>query len=219
MGGLSDSTLHEPALKKLLETPFNGYNYSEQLWGNTDNLAKDLKKTLERGFVRGIHTREMARELNKRFDVARHRVEMVIRTDGTMIINNSIAQRYKDVGLTYYRILVHLDERTTEICRGHAKENKRYLLSEYKPGITAPPFHYNCRSGIVPDDEKIGMKDVELKLSQVKKKGKFVSITEQAIDKVKYIEIPGYTPEQNRNLQLSHKQLLRMRCKTMNQKK
>ncbi|MDK6343566.1 hypothetical protein QP138_26195, partial [Escherichia coli] len=45
MGGRSSSTLNKPALEQLIRTPFNGYNYSEQLWGNTDNLAQKLKET------------------------------------------------------------------------------------------------------------------------------------------------------------------------------
>lgn len=46
IGGRSSSTLNRPALEQLTRTPFDGYNYSEQLWGNVDNLAERLKETL-----------------------------------------------------------------------------------------------------------------------------------------------------------------------------
>lgn len=148
-------TINEPALKELVKTPFNGYNYSQQLWGNTDNLVKDLKKVLKTGFVRGDHPRTMARDLAQRYKVANSRAETLVRTDGTMIVNRSAVQRYKDAGLKYYRILVHLDNRTTEICKRIHAEDKRYLIDEMQAGVNAPPFHFNCRSGVIPDEEEL----------------------------------------------------------------
>lgn len=154
MGGRTGA-INEPALKKLVKTPFNGYNYSQQLWGNTDNLVKDLKKILKTGFVRGDHPRTMARDLAQRYKVANSRAETLIRTDGTMIVNRSAVQRYKDAGLKYYRILVHLDNRTTEICKRIHAENKRYLIDEMQVGVNAPPFHFGCRTGVMPDEEEL----------------------------------------------------------------
>lgn len=148
-------TINEPALKELVKTPFNGYNYSQQLWGNTDNLVKDLKKILKTGFVRGDHPRTMARDLAQKYKVANSRAETLVRTDGTMIVNRAAIQRYKDAGLKYYRILVHLDNRTTEICKRIHAEDKRYLIDEMQVGVNAPPFHFNCRSGVIPDEEEL----------------------------------------------------------------
>lgn len=147
--------INEPALKELVRTPFNGYNYSQQLWGNTDNLVKDLKKVLKTGFVRGDHPRTMARDLAQRYKVANNRAETLVRTDGTMIVNRSAIQRYKDAGLKYYRILVHLDNRTTEICKRIHAEDKRYLIDDMQVGVNAPPFHFGCRSGVMPDEDEL----------------------------------------------------------------
>ncbi|WP_159796526.1 minor capsid protein [Streptococcus halichoeri] len=159
IGGRS-GTINGPVLEELVRTPFDGYNYSEQLWGNTDNLVKNLQKKLKQGFVRGEHPRVMARDLAKQFNVANHRAETLIRTDGTMVINNATARRYLNAGLKYYRDLVRLDDRTTEICRAIAKENKRKLLSELKPGINAAPYHHNCRTTIIPDEDELNI-DIE----------------------------------------------------------
>ncbi|MBF0699671.1 minor capsid protein [Streptococcus danieliae] len=150
------STINEPALRELIRTPINGKNYSEHIWGNVDKLAEDLREVLRRGFIRGLNPREMGQEIAKKYNVARSRAQTIIRTDGTAIISNSVAKRYLDAGLKYYRILVHLDDRTTDVCRRIAKEDKLYELSEMKAGLNAPPFHYNCRSGIVPDEEELG---------------------------------------------------------------
>ena len=158
-GGLSDSTLNEPALKQLVKTPFKGYNYSQQVWGNVDHLARDLHKTLTRGFVKGFSPHEMATEIRKRHDVAKHRAETLVRTDGSMVINNATLKRYKDVGLKLYRIHVHIDSRTSDICMNISKLDKAYKLSEAQPGYNMPPLHPNCRSTIVPDDADMDRAD------------------------------------------------------------
>lgn len=154
MGGQS-GTINGPALEELVRTPFDGYNYSEQLWGNTDNLVKNLQKKLKQGFVRGEHPRVIARDLAKQFNVANHRAETLIRTDGTMVINNATARRYMDSGLKYYRDLVQLDDRTTQICRDIAKRDEKKLLSDMVPGVNAAPYHQNCRTTMIPDEEEI----------------------------------------------------------------
>ena len=157
MGGNSGA-LNEPALKELINTPFNGYNYSEQVWGNTDNLAKDLREVLKRGFIRGDDVRSMAAELSKKYNVARARAQTLIRTDGTAIVNRSAIKRYEESGLEFYRISVHMDNRTTQICKRIHRENKRYRIDEFEAGVTAPPFHYNCRSAVIPDEDELNKK-------------------------------------------------------------
>ena len=157
MGG-NGGALNEPALKELINTPFNGYNYSEQVWGNTDALAKDLREVLKRGFIRGASAREMASELAKKYNVARARAQTLIRTDGTAIVNRSAIKRYEESGLEFYRISVHMDNRTSQICKKIHREDKLYRIDEFETGITAPPFHYNCRSAVIPDEEELNNK-------------------------------------------------------------
>lgn len=172
-------TLNTPALNELVNTPFNGYNYSEQLWGNVDNLVRDLKDTLKKGFVRGDNPRSLARDLAKKYDVAKYRAETLLRTDGTMIINNATAKRYIDSGLKYYRDLVRLDGRTTEICRRIARLNERKLLSEMKPGVNAAPYHYNCRTTIIPDDDEL---NAEVEAIEDKSSKYFKDVTSDWVD-------------------------------------
>lgn len=153
--------VNRPAFEEVIKTPFNGRNYSEQLWGNTDTLADSLKKVFRQGFIRGDSPHEMAREIRKEFNVARSRAETLVRTDATAIINRATIKRYKREGLKYYRILVVLDNRTTQICRRIAQEDKLYKLEEAQVGVNMPPFHYNCRSTIMPDEGELNGEEVE----------------------------------------------------------
>ncbi|RXK19086.1 minor capsid protein [Macrococcus sp. DPC7161] len=53
------------------------------------------------------------------------------------------------------------------------------------------------------------IKKIENKLEQAKKLGKKVNITDQAIEKVKQVDIPTHTKEENTTIQMLHKQLLK----------
>lgn len=154
MGGNSGA-INTPALEELVRTPFYGKNYSERIWGNTDNLASDLRDILKRGFIRGDDVRSMAGELAKKYNVARSRAQTLVRTDGTAIVNRSAIRRYQDAGLKYYRISVQMDNRTSETCKRIHAEDKRYKMDEFEPGVTAPPFHFNCRSAVIPDENEL----------------------------------------------------------------
>ena len=147
--------INRPAFEEVIKTPFNARNYSAQLWGNTDALADSLKKVFRQGFIRGDSPQDMAREIQKEFNVARSRAETLIRTDATAVVNRATIKRYKREGLKYYRILVVLDDRTTQICRNIAQEDKLYKLEDAQVGVNMPPFHYNCRSTIMPDEEEL----------------------------------------------------------------
>ena len=154
MGGRTGA-VNRPAFEEIIKTPFNGRNYSEQLWGNTDSLAQKLKEVFKQGFIRGDSPQDMAREIRKEFNVARSRAETLVRTDATAVINRATIKRYQKAGLEYYRILVVLDDRTTQICRRIAQEDKLYKLEDAQVGVNMPPFHYNCRSTIMPEAGEI----------------------------------------------------------------
>ena len=53
-----------------------------------------------------------------------------------------------DLGVKEYEIVSTLDSKTSEICR--SLDGKHFPMSEFKPGITAPPFHPWCRTTTVP---------------------------------------------------------------------
>jgi SPP1 gp7 family putative phage head morphogenesis protein len=156
--GNSSSTLNEPTLKEMLQQKWNAGNYSSRIWGNTDTLVDDLKTAMERGFIRGDNPVVVARELRKKYNVAKARAETLTRTEGTFIANSATLRRYREAGLTKYQYLAHLDSRTTEICR--QLNDTVYLIKDYQPGLNAPPMHPNCRSAIVPVDAELSGKSI-----------------------------------------------------------
>jgi len=68
---------------------------------------------------------------------------------------SSLAQRdcFAELGVEQFEIVATLDSHTSEICQ--ELDGTVRPMSEFEPGVTAPPFHVNCRSTTVPyfDDE------------------------------------------------------------------
>jgi len=153
--GNSPSTLDADAVKTILNMEWNGENFSSRIWGNTDRLAAKIKELLIDAFIKGKNPVEIARELRKAFNVTRVQAETLARTEATQVANTTAIKRYREMGLTKYQFSAHIDSRTTEICKNFNK--KIFPLKDYKPGENAPPMHYNCRSGILPIEEEIGL--------------------------------------------------------------
>ena len=60
---------------------------------------------------------------------------------------------YERMGVEKYQLVATLDLRTTEICI--SLDGKVFFVKDYERGVTAPPFHINCRTTTVPyyDDD------------------------------------------------------------------
>ena len=60
---------------------------------------------------------------------------------------------HRYTGVQEYEIVATLDSKTSPICQELDRTHR--LMSEFEPGVTAPPFHCWCRTTTVPyfDDE------------------------------------------------------------------
>ena len=74
-------------------------------------------------------------------------------TESAAIASAAQKDTLKELGVEQYEILATLDGKTSEICRD--MDGKVFDMKDYEVGVTAPPFHPNCRSTTVPhfDDE------------------------------------------------------------------
>lgn len=63
---------------------------------------------------------------------------------------SSAAQKdcFDELGVEQYEIVATLDSHTSEICR--SLDGKHFPMKDFQPGLTAPPFHVNCRTTTVP---------------------------------------------------------------------
>lgn len=184
----SFSTISTRNAKAAINTAWlsDGKNFSQRVWNNTNKLVETLNDNLINCVITGKKTTELKQLLQKRFNVSYNAADMLVRTETAHIQTQAAAQRYKDYGLKEYEFLADPDERTCSVCA--ALDGKRFLLSEMKPGVNAPPMHPRDRCCIVPvvnkeTEEEIMEKEItserlsELKERKVKYEKEIEEIT------------------------------------------
>jgi len=64
------------------------------------------------------------------------------------VISQDRKNSFIDLGVKYYKVVGTLDRTTCEFCG--KMDGKIFEMSDYQPGITAPPFHQLCRCTTAP---------------------------------------------------------------------
>lgn len=144
----SFTMLDKQTVNQILDTEFDGKNYSERIWGNSDILANQLKDKLAVAIATGQSIQKTARDFRERFNVQNYYAERLVRTETNYFHNSAELESYDSMGFEYYEFVATLDSRTSEICA--EMDGKRFKVSEARQGDNAPPLHPNCRSTIVP---------------------------------------------------------------------
>ena len=86
--------------------------------------------------------------LAKTIDGDKKRAARIIMTESAYFTELSNKESYKELGVEQYEIIATLDSHTSEICQ--EMDGKVFDLKDMEPGVTAPPFHPNCRSCTAP---------------------------------------------------------------------
>ena len=123
--------------------------FSERIWGkHRTALINDLRKGLVKSIIKGDSPEVFANFIAKKYNVSKAQALRLIRTESAYFISESQKIAFEEGGVKYYQIVAILDERTSEICR--YMNGKIFEISEYEVGVTASPFHVNCRTTIAP---------------------------------------------------------------------
>ena len=140
--GFNVSKVDEGMLKRILEHPWSGKNYSEALWENTDKLAALAKREITLGFMSGSSVQKMAKEIDDVMEKGRYAAERLVRTESSYFSNQGELQSYQEMGIAEYEFLGG----GCDICQ--ALNGQCYLITEAEPGLNLPPIHPNCKCTI-----------------------------------------------------------------------
>lgn len=131
-------------VRNVLDTNWQGSNYSKRIWSDTDLLADKLQELFTVEAMTGMSERDMIKEIQKVFDVSRGVARRLIRTEANYMAGQGKLKGWISQGVEYYVIVATLDLRTSKICQD--QDGKRYKVSEAKVGVNYNPFHPFCRS-------------------------------------------------------------------------
>ena len=141
-----------------------GANFSQRVWGNTTQLAEDMREIVTRGLMTGQTYSEMIEELTARIGSAefhkaiaadgstrtvltgsgaKYRAARLIRTEGNYISGQARMASYRDAGIDRYTYHSLLELKTCKVCGG--LDGKDFPVSEQQVGVNMHPMHPHCR--------------------------------------------------------------------------
>lgn len=159
------SGLNKQAIEKAINTKWLGENYSSRIWKNENQLITTLEQEIPRGITLGYNPKKLASQVSKKLDTNYNNSVRLIRTEYSKILNDATLDGYKASRIDKYKLLVTLDNRTSDICQALDALNETYNVDEAEVGVNYPPFHPNCRTTTIPyfeEDEIDKMTDEEL---------------------------------------------------------
>lgn len=147
----SFSDVNPKLMDRLLHSKWSGKNYSVRLWGNTQEVAENVKEQIIIGALTGKTEREMAEVLNETFAKGARVSRRLIRTESNYIFTQADMAARKECDIRRYMYLATLDMKTCAETCGKL-DGKIFLVKDQKPGYNCPPMHPWC---VLPDTKII----------------------------------------------------------------
>ena len=153
--GWEVGAIDERKLERLMKKPWaaDGKNFSDRIWQQKSQMVSELHTQLTRACLLGEAPDRAIKAISKKFDVTKHQAGRLIMTEQAYF--HSVAQKeaFTDLDVEQFEVVATLDSHTSPTCR--KMDGRVFSMSEYEPGVTAPPFHVWCRSVTVPwfDDD------------------------------------------------------------------
>ncbi len=131
--------------------------YSDRIWKHKSEMLYELNTQLTQAMITGKPLDQAAKAIAARFGVYKSRAATLVYTEAAAVASQAEKDCYRDLGVEEYEILATLDSKTSEVCR--LMDGHHFPVSAMQPGVTAPPFHPNCRTDTCPyfdDMEEFG---------------------------------------------------------------
>lgn len=137
-------------IKKVISKPWasDELTFSDRIWRNKKELINSLQTDLTQSIIRGEGPEKLIEKIAKEFKTSKNKAARLVMTESAFFGSASRKDCFDDLGVEKYEIVATLDSHTSEICR--ELDGTVHNMKDYKPGVTAPPFHVWCRSTTAP---------------------------------------------------------------------
>lgn len=144
-------TFRQVPKKQILATiqqPWNEQNFSDRIWQQKDVLITKLRQEITRSFIAQEPSERITERISQACNVQMSNARRLVETEVAYVQELALHDSFKELNVKQYQILATLDKHTSSVCRHLDK----HIVdrTDFKPGITAPPFHPYCRSTIIP---------------------------------------------------------------------
>lgn len=148
--GFDIGKVNEDYLQKVLFKPWapDGRNFSDRIWENKEKLVNTLHKELTQSIMTGADPQKAIDAIAHDMNVSKANAGRLVMTESAYF--GSLAQKdcFNDLDVEEYEIVATLDDKTSEICQ--EMDGQHFPMKDFEAGVTAPPFHVNCRSCTCP---------------------------------------------------------------------
>lgn len=142
--------LDQAQIEKVLSKPWavDGYNFSTRIWNSKTKLIGEVHNELSKNLLTGADPQKVIDSFAKKMGTSKSNAGRLVMTEQAYFSSAAQKDCFNDLDVEEYEIVATLDSHTSDICR--SLDGKVFKMSDYKPGITAPPFHVYCRSTTAP---------------------------------------------------------------------
>lgn len=142
--------LDQAQIEKVLSKPWavDGYNFSTRIWNSKTKLIGEVHNELSKNLLTGADPKKAIDSLAKKMGTSKSNAGRLVMTEQAYFSSAAQKDCFNDLDVEEYEIVATLDSHTSDICR--SLDGKVFKMSDYKPGVTAPPFHVYCRSTTAP---------------------------------------------------------------------
>lgn len=142
--------LDQAQIEKVLSKPWavDGYNFSTRIWNSKTKLIGEVHNELSKNLLTGADPQKAIDSLAKKMGTSKSNAGRLVMTEQAYFSSAAQKDCFNDLDVEEYEIVATLDSYTSDICR--SLDGKVFKMSDYKPGVTAPPFHVYCRSTTAP---------------------------------------------------------------------
>ena len=142
--------LDQAQIEKVLSKPWavDGYNFSTRIWNSKTKLIGEVHNELLKNLLTGADPQKAIGSLAKKMGTSKSNAGRLVMTEQAYFSSAAQKDCFNDLDVEEYEIVATLDSHTSDICR--SLDGRVFKMSDYKPGVTAPPFHVYCRSTTAP---------------------------------------------------------------------
>ena len=142
--------LDQAQIEKVLSKPWavDGYNFSTRIWNSKTKLIGEVHNELSKNLLTGADPQKAIDSLAKKMGTSKSNAGRLVMTEQAYFSSAAQKDCFNDLDVEEYEIVATLDSHTSDICR--SLDGKVFKMSDYKPGVTAPPLHVYCRSTTAP---------------------------------------------------------------------
>lgn len=148
--GWSFASPNNRLIDKVIRKPWaaDGHTFSDRIWTNKQKLVHELNTTLTQNIITGVDPQKAIDEIARKLNVSKQNAGRLVMTEQAAFSNAAQRDCFDELDVEQFEVVETPDGHTCGLCG--AMDGKVFPMSEFEIGVTAPPFHPNCRGCTCP---------------------------------------------------------------------